>query len=91
MDKNHIRGSNTAMRRQISSKSHTYPESDVVYVARMKVEGCAHYPGRSRVLPLATVLEKGRDGAREVSSGHSRCGDALKARRRSEVDSLWSR
>ena len=79
MNKNHIRGSNTAMRRQISLKSHTYPESVVVYVARMNGEGCAHYPGRSRTLPMATVPEKGRDGAREVSRGHSRCGDALKA------------
>lgn len=80
MNKNHIRGSNTAMRRRISSKSHTYPESVVVDVARMNGEGCAHYPGRSRVLPMvATAPEKGREGAREVSRGHSRCGDALKA------------
>jgi hypothetical protein len=75
------------MRRQISLKSEAYPESRCVDGARMSVEVCAHYPGRSRVLPMATAVERRRDGAREVSRGHSRRGDAPKVRRRSEADS----
>lgn len=45
VNKKQIRGNDTAMRRQLSSKSHTYPESVAVDVARMNGEGCAHYRG----------------------------------------------
>ncbi len=40
-----------------------------------KCEGHAHYPGRSEYLPLATGTERCRDGASEVSRGHSRLID----------------
>jgi hypothetical protein len=46
---------------------------------RHKCEGHAHYPGRSEYLPLATGIERCRDGYSEVSRGHSRlCNQQLK-------------
>lgn len=79
------------MRRPISSKSKTCPEGRCVDVARMSREVGAQYPGRSRALPLATVAERRREGVREVSRGHSKRGEAPKARRRSEANSPWCR
>ena len=35
-------------------------------------EGHAHYPGRSEYLPLATGIERCREGYSEVSRGHSK-------------------
>lgn len=68
------------IRRRISLKSDSYPESRCVDGVRMSGEGCVHYPGRSLVLlEEATAAERRRDGAGEVSRGHSRRGDALKA------------
>ena len=52
MNKNHIRGITTEMRRQISLKSYSCPESRAVYVAVMSVEVSALYPGRSGNLLL---------------------------------------
>ncbi len=37
-----------------------------------KWEGHAHYPGRSVILPMATGVERRRDGMTEVSRGHNR-------------------
>ncbi len=51
-----------------------------------KREGRAHYPGRSVVLPCeATAFERMRDGAAEVSRGHSRL---LTGNRRAEHGKL---
>lgn len=47
MNKNSIRGNTTEMRRHISLKSNTCPESRVVYGAVMSGEVSALYPGRS--------------------------------------------
>lgn len=47
MNKNHIRGITTEMRRPISLKSYSCPESRAVYAAVMSAEVSALYPGRS--------------------------------------------
>lgn len=47
MNKNHIRGITTEMRRLISLKSYSCPESCAVDAAVMSVEVSAPYPGRS--------------------------------------------
>jgi hypothetical protein len=47
MNKNHIRGITTEMRRQLSLKSYSCPESRAVYAAVMSAEVSALYPGRS--------------------------------------------
>jgi hypothetical protein len=53
------------MRRPISSKSKTCPEDRCVDVVRMSMEVSAHYPGRSRKLPMATAAERRREGRKE--------------------------
>jgi hypothetical protein len=83
MNKNRIRGMMMEMRRHISLKSNSYPESHHVYAARMSVEVNVHYPGRSRLLPMsANTTERWCDEGREVSRGHSspavRLGEGLK-------------
>ncbi len=60
------------MRRPISSKSESYPESMVVYTAGISMKAGVHYPGRSVCLPLATIIKRCWDGHTEVSRGHSR-------------------
>ena len=56
----------------MSLKSYSCPEGAGVYAAGISVEVSAHYPGRSGELPCATGPERGRDGAPEVSRGHSK-------------------
>ena len=63
------------MRRLISSKPESYPESMVVNAAGISVKVNAHYLGRSVNLPCATGVERCRDGLAEVSRGHSRSLD----------------
>jgi len=46
------------MRRHLTLKSDTYTESTDVDVAGISVKEFAHYPGRSSVLPCATVIER---------------------------------
>jgi len=54
-------------------KSKTYTEVLCVYGAVMNGEVSAYYPGRSPSLPVkATVADRRRDGAGEVSRGHSK-------------------
>ncbi len=59
------------MRRPISSKSDSCTEGAGVYAAGISGKVCAHYPGRSVRLPLATAAERRRDGRAEVSRRHS--------------------
>ncbi len=59
------------MRRRISSKSDSCTEGAGVYAAGISVKVGAHYPGRSVRLPLATGVERRREGRAEVSRGHS--------------------
>jgi hypothetical protein len=63
------------MRRQRSSKSDTCTESLDVYAAGISVKVGAQYPGRSVILPRASVTERWRDEMAEVSRRHSRSGD----------------
>ena len=63
------------MRRHVSSKSGTYPESLVVYVADISVKVSVQYPGRSVILPRASVVERRCEEMAEVSRGHSSFGD----------------
>ena len=63
------------MRRQISSKSKTYPEGMDVDAAGISVKVGAHYPGRSADLPCATGIKRCWEGSAEVSRGHSRSID----------------
>ncbi len=63
------------MRRQISSKSSTYPEGMVVYAAGISGKVGAHYPGRSARLPCASRVVRRGEGRAEVSRGHSRPTD----------------
>jgi hypothetical protein len=63
------------MRRPVSSKSDSCTESVVVDAAGISVKVSAHYPGRSAGLPCATGVVRRRDGAAEVSRGHSRSLD----------------
>ena len=65
MNKNHIRGNTTEMRRPISLKSHTCPESRGVYVAVMSGEVSASYPGRSGCL-LQKELPASRGGGKGI-------------------------
>ena len=65
MNKNHIRGTTTEMRRHVSLKSHTCPESRVVYVAVMSGEVSALYPGRSGCL-LQEELPAPRGGGKGI-------------------------
>ncbi len=60
------------IRRRISSKSESYPESIVVYTAGISAKAGVHYPGISVCLPLATIIKRWWDGHTEVSRGHSR-------------------
>ncbi len=60
------------MRRHISSKSDTCTEGMYVDAAGISAKVGVHYPGRSVALPCATGVERRRDGAAEVSRGHSR-------------------
>lgn len=59
------------MRRQISSKSDSCTEGADVYAAGISAKAGEHYPGRSVRLPLATGVERRREGRAEVSRGHS--------------------
>jgi hypothetical protein len=71
------------VRRPISSKPGTCTERDDVDPTGISVKVSAQYPGRSAALPeRATGVERRRDGAGEVSRGHSRCA----AHRRAEHD-----
>jgi hypothetical protein len=63
------------MRRQTSSKSDTCTEGFDVYAAGISGKVSAQYPGRSVILPCASVVQRRRDGMAEVSRGHSRSGD----------------
>lgn len=63
------------MRRQLSSKSSTCTESFDVNAAGISGKVSAQYPGRSAILPCASVAERRRDEVAEVSRGHSRFGD----------------
>jgi hypothetical protein len=65
MNKNHIRGNTTEMRRLISLKSHTCPESRGVYVTVMSGEVSASYPGRSGCL-LQKELPASRGGGKGI-------------------------
>jgi hypothetical protein len=65
MNKNHMRGATTEMRRHISLKSHTCPESRGVYVAVMSGEVSALYPGRSGCL-LQEELPAPRGGGKGI-------------------------
>jgi hypothetical protein len=60
------------MRGQISSKSNTCTEREVVDAAGISVKVGAHYPGRSVSLPWATNIGRCWEGLAEVSRGHSR-------------------
>ena len=60
------------MRRHLSSKSDTCPESLAVDVAGISVKVRAHYPGRSATLLRATVVARRGEEVAEVSRGHSR-------------------
>jgi hypothetical protein len=61
----------------------TIREGVSVYAAGIWDEGHAHYPGRSVTLPLATDVERRRDGVAEVSRGHtSRTNHSAKGRTR---------
>jgi len=64
------------MRRPISSKSNTYTESLYVDTAGISGKVIAHYPGRSAILPLATVVKKRQDEIAEVSRRHIRFANA---------------
>jgi hypothetical protein len=50
-------------------------ESSDVDAAGISGKVSAHYPGRSAILPCASVAERRRDEVAEVSRGHSRLGD----------------
>ena len=63
------------MRMQVASKSNTCTESSVVDATDISGKVGAHYPGRSVILPCASVAERRRDETTEVSRGHSRFGD----------------
>jgi hypothetical protein len=63
------------MRRQYSSKSNTCTESFDVNAAGISGKVIAQYPGRSAILPCASVAERRRDEVAEVSRGHSGFGD----------------
>ena len=63
------------MRRQISPKSNTCTEGEVVYAAGISAKVKASYPGRSVKLPCATGIVRCRDGLAEVSSGHNSRND----------------
>lgn len=62
MNKNHIRGITTEMRRPISLKSYSCPESRAVYAAVMSVEVSAQYPGRSGNLLSKELLAPRGEG-----------------------------
>jgi hypothetical protein len=59
----------------MSSKSNTCTESFDVDAAGIRGKVSAQYPGRSVILPWASVAERRRDEMTEVSRGHSRSGD----------------
>jgi hypothetical protein len=59
----------------MSSKSNTCTESFDVDAADISGKVSAQYPGRSVILPWASVAERRRDEMTEVSRGHSRSGD----------------
>lgn len=63
------------MRRQLSSKSDTCTENLDVYAADISGKVGAQYPGRSVILPCASVAERRCDERTEVSRGHSSSGD----------------
>jgi len=63
------------MRRPIYSKSDTCTEDMDVDAAGISGKVSAHYPGRSVVLPCASGVARRREGAAEVSRGHSRSSD----------------
>lgn len=63
------------MRRQMSLKSNTCTESFGVNAAGISGKVGAQYPGRSDILPGASVVERRCDEMTEVSRGHSRSGD----------------
>ena len=58
--------------RPISVKPDTCTERCAVYPTGISVKVSASYPGRSEALPRASDVERRRDGASEVSRGHSR-------------------
>jgi hypothetical protein len=60
------------VRRPISLKPDTYPESMDVDVTDISVKVSAHYPGRSAIPLKASAVERRRDGFAEVSRGHSK-------------------
>ena len=64
------------MRSPLSSKSNTYTESLYVNTAGISGKVVAHYPGRSVILPLATVVKKRQDEITEVSRRHIRFANA---------------
>ena len=66
------------MRGHRASKSDTYTESLDVYATGISGKVGAQYPGRSVILPCASVAERRRDEMAEVSRGHSRSGDQAK-------------
>jgi len=68
------------VRWQLSSKPKPYPENTDVDATDINVKAGAHYLGRSAALTERTIeAEKLRDGAAEVSRGHSkRISTALK-------------
>ena len=63
------------VRRQMSSKPNTCTESLDVDAAGISGKVGAQYPGRSVLLPCASVVERRCDERAEVSRGHSRSGD----------------
>ena len=60
------------VRRQISLKPDSCTVGMHVDAAGISVEVACSYPGRSVLLPRASVIERWRDGRIEVSRGHSR-------------------
>lgn len=65
------------VRRHEPPKPKTCPERLYIYAAGISVKVSAQYPGRSVILPRASVVERRREEVAEVSRGHSRHSDGV--------------